>query len=112
MAVKFDMGTSTLDTLSKQTSTSSDDLAALVRQLLEAAEPLQGRFQGAGRAAFDEFKARVDGISAELKTSLDAVLAGVQGQSKAFTQGDMTMADNARTAQGASSFDSARFSGR
>ena len=64
--MKFDMGASTLSTLSKQTQGSSDDLGALIRQLIAAAEPLEGRFNGAGRAAFDSFKARADEITAEL----------------------------------------------
>lgn len=112
MGVKFDMGAGTLTQLTQQTSTSSDELSSLVKQLLQAAEPLEGRFQGAGRAAFDGFKARADEIAAELRSSLNAVLAGVKGQDQAFSVGDQTMADNARSTQASASFDSARFSGR
>lgn len=112
MGVKFDMGAGALTQLTKRTSTSSDELASLVKELFDAAQPLEGRFQGAGRAAFDQFKNRVDGISAELKTSLDGVLAGVASQDRAFSEGDSTMADNARSAQAGAQFDSARFGGR
>ena len=77
--MKFAMGADTLGVLTKSTSGSSDDLQVLVRQLFEAAEPLEGRFQGAGRAAFDRFKSRTDVISAELKASLDGVLGGIGG---------------------------------
>ena len=41
--MKFAMGADTLGVLSKATSGSSDDLSLLVRQLFEAAEPLEGR---------------------------------------------------------------------
>ncbi|MEZ3160978.1 hypothetical protein AB1K54_10580, partial [Microbacterium sp. BWT-B31] len=71
--MKFAMGADTLSVLSKATSGSSDELSLLVRKLLEAAEPLEGRFQGAGRSAFDRFKGRTDAISGELKASLDGV---------------------------------------
>ncbi|WP_344924556.1 hypothetical protein [Saccharopolyspora gregorii] len=54
--MKFDMGSSTLSTLTKQTQGSSDDLGTLIRQLIAAAEPLEGKFNGAGRAAFDGFQ--------------------------------------------------------
>lgn len=110
--MKFAMGASTLSTLTKATSGSSDELASLVKQLFAAAEPLEGRFQGAGRAAFDQFKGRVDEISAELKMSLDGVLAGVQSQDRAFTEGDAAMAEAARSTEAASAFDSARFGAR
>ena len=64
--VKFDMGKTTLTTLAQQTSGSSDDLGVLIRQLLAAAEPLEGKFNGSGKAAFDPFKAHADEITGEL----------------------------------------------
>lgn len=109
--MKFAMGSETLTTLTKNTSTSTDDLGTLVRQLAQAAEPLEGRFQGAGRAAFDGFKARTDEIAGELNASLSAVLGGIGGMNKSFAQGESTMIDETRSAQAGSSFDSARFSG-
>ncbi|WP_306316737.1 MULTISPECIES: hypothetical protein [unclassified Streptomyces] len=41
--MKFDMGSTTLSTLTKSTSGSSDDLGALIQQLTAAAQPLEGR---------------------------------------------------------------------
>ncbi|WP_231849912.1 hypothetical protein [Saccharopolyspora erythraea] len=110
--VKFDMGSSTLSTLTKQTQGSSDDLGALIRQLIAAAEPLQGKFNGAGRAAFDGFKTRADEITAELNSSLAAILGGQSGMDSSFGQGDTEMADNATSAQGSANFDAARFGAR
>ena len=70
--MKFAMGSDVLSTLTKKTSSSNEDLGALVRQLAAAAEPLQGKFNGAGRAAFDAFKGQTDRIAAELNGALAA----------------------------------------
>jgi len=107
--MKFAMGADTLSVLSKATSGSSDELAALVRQLLEAAEPLEGQFQGAGRAAFDRFKSRTDAISGELKASLDGVLAGIGGMNRSFLEGETAMVDSTQSLESGSAFDAARF---
>lgn len=107
---KFDMGSQTLGALTKQTQGASDDLGGLIRQLIAAAEPLEGKFNGAGRAAFDSFKANADQITAELNTSLAAILGGQSGMDTSFQAGDQGMADNATQSQGSANFDSARFS--
>lgn len=109
--MKFDMGSQTLGSLVRQTQGASDDLGLLIQQLIVAAEPLQGNFNGAGRAAFDAFKANADAITAELNASLGAILGGQSGMDSAFGTGDVEMADNARSAQGTANFDAARFSG-
>lgn len=108
--MKFDMGSATLSTLVTQTSGSQQDLGALVQQLVVAAEPLEGKFNGAGRAAFDNFKARVDEISADLNSSLARILEGQGGMNLAFQIGDQEAADNATSAVGQANFDGARFS--
>jgi len=107
--VKFDMGASTLGNLSQQTSGASDDLGGLVRQLVAAAQPLEGRFNGAGRAAFDHFKAHTDEITADLNGSLARIVHGQGGMNRSFVTGDGQMADNAAQAQGAAPFEAARF---
>jgi uncharacterized protein YukE len=110
--MKFAMGADTLTQLGKRTSSASGDLGAQVKALLQAAEPLEGRFNGAGRAAFDRFKAESDQVSSELDAALSSVLAGIQGQNTTFITGDEQLADDAAQAQGSVSFDAARFSGR
>jgi len=110
--MKFDMGQTTLATLAKSTSGSSDDLGTLIKQLIDAATPLEGRFNGAGRAAFDSFKARADQITIDLNSSLAAILSGQTGMDTAFGQGDTEMSDNSRTTEQSANFDAARFSAR
>ena len=109
--MKFDMGAQTLGNLTRQTQGATEDLGSLVRQLLVAAEPLQGHFHGIGRQKFDAFKANADAITAELNGSLAAILGGQSGMDSAFGQGDAEMGDNASSAQSSANFDAARFSG-
>ncbi|HZA03279.1 MAG TPA: hypothetical protein VE617_01845 [Propionibacteriaceae bacterium] len=109
--MKFDMGAETLGQLTKQTSSAGDDLGALVKELFRAADPIQDKFQGAGRAAFDRFKGETDTIAAELNGALFSVLAGIDGQNVAFLQGEEQMVSETSTAQSGAGFESARFSG-
>lgn len=108
--MKFDMGASTLGTLNQQTTGSNDELSTLVRQLADAAAPLQGKFNGNGRAAFDSFKMRTDEISADLNQSLSQIGIGQSEMNTVTQTGDQETADNANRNQGASNFDAARFS--
>ena len=107
--MKFAMGAETLSQLTTATSGASDDLGGLVRELFVAAEPLQGRFNGAGRAAFDRFKADTDEIADELNAALAAVLAGIDGQNTAFVQGEQLIADGTGSAHSGSGIEFARF---
>lgn len=109
--MKFDMGADTLTVLRQQTSGSNQDLGALVKQLVVAAEPLEGRFNGAGKAAFDAFKSHTDQISADLNGALSAILGGQTGMDTAFHRGEQDMVDSTRTTQGSANFDAARFGG-
>ncbi|MFC8914153.1 hypothetical protein E2C00_13425 [Streptomyces sp. WAC05374] len=110
--MKFDMGAQVLSTLMSQSQGSSNDLGLLIRQLVQAAAPLEGKFNGAGKVAFDSFKSRSDEITAALNGSLAAILGGQSGMESAFGTGDQEQGDNARTQMSAANFDAARFSGR
>ena len=105
----FDMGAQTLSQLSTATSSAHDDLGANVRALYDAAAPLEGRFNGEGRAAFDRFKTDTDQIAAELNAALAAVLGGIDGQHVAFVDGEQQMAEETGTAHAGAGFDAARF---
>ncbi|GAA3337206.1 hypothetical protein GCM10017714_03200 [Curtobacterium pusillum] len=110
--MKFAMGAQVLTNLTKQTSGASGDLGTLVRRLADSAEPLQGRFNGAGRAAFDRFKSETDSIANELNGALSSVLQGISGMDRSFHEGDQDMAQSTSSLEGSSNFDAARFSGR
>ncbi|MFG3495853.1 hypothetical protein [Streptomyces sp. NPDC047928] len=110
--MKFDMGAQVLSTLRSQSQGSSTDLGVLINQLVQAAAPLEGKFHGSGKVAFDSFKMRADEISKALNGSLAAILGGQAGMDAAFGSGDTEQGDNARTQMSAANFDAARFSGR
>ncbi|MEU6280432.1 hypothetical protein [Streptomyces sp. NPDC047028] len=110
--MKFDMGSTTLSQLGKSTVGSTDDLGTLIKWLIQAAEPLEGKFNGAGKAAFDRFKAHADGITSDLNSSLGAILGGQSGMDTAFGSGDLEMQDNSHHTMGAANFDAARFGAR
>ncbi|MEU2389455.1 hypothetical protein [Streptomyces sp. NPDC007369] len=110
--MKFDMGATVLTTLMSKSRTSSTDLGTLIRLLLNAAQPLEGKFNGQGKVAFDSFKVRADGITKELNASLAAILGGQSGMEKAFSSGDQEQGENARSQMSSANFDAARFRGR
>lgn len=112
MGIKFDMGGATLATLAKQTGGANQDLGALVKQLIAAAQPLEGVFSGAGKQAWDRFKERGDQISADLNGALNAMSIGQGGMNAAFIESETEQADNARRTESTANFDSARFSTR
>ncbi|MFH9014090.1 hypothetical protein ACH4C6_22280 [Streptomyces sp. NPDC017943] len=107
--MKFDMGAQTLSSLQRDTRGSTDDLGGLVRQLVAAAQPLEGKFNGSGRVMFDQFKTRADRIASDLNSSLSAILGGQAGMDGAFSSGDQEQGDNARQQMSAANFDAARF---
>lgn len=108
--MKFDMGWETLSILTKESQGSSEDLGSLIQQLIASVTPLQGKFNGSGRAQFDNFKARADDITAELNGSLGAIVGGQSGMDTSFVQGDQNMADNATSTDSSANYDAARFS--
>ncbi|WP_199547880.1 hypothetical protein [Streptomyces sp. N35] len=110
--MKFDLGASVLSNLRSQSQGSSDDLGSLIHQLIAAAQPLEGKFNGSGKAAFDAFKNNSDEITAALNGALSAILGGQSGMDSSFTTGDTESADNARSNMAAANFDAARFGGR
>lgn len=108
----FDMGSETIGNLGKQSDAANQDLGALVRRFVDAVTPLEGRFSGAGKAAFDNFKNRSDLVASELNSALASIVHGQSGMNTAFQQGDLAASDNARRSEGSANFDAARFQGR
>jgi hypothetical protein len=60
--MKSDMGSQTLPRLVTRTQGSHEDPDNLIRWLITAAEPLDGRFDGSAKAAVDRLKARGDEV--------------------------------------------------
>ncbi|EGX54917.1 hypothetical protein SZN_35507 [Streptomyces zinciresistens K42] len=110
--MKFDMGSTALSDLGRSTVGSGEDLGSLIQQLIQAAEPLEGKFNGAGKAAFDTFKVNADEITSALNGSLGAILGGQSGMDSAFGTGDVELEENANQNIGAADFDAARFGAR
>ncbi|WP_041289350.1 hypothetical protein [Kribbella flavida] len=106
------MGKDTLSTLAKKTGGNTQDLGGLVKRLAAAAQPLEGKLQGAGHDAFIAFKGRVDSIANDLNAGLAAIAKGQSGMDAATRTGESDMAQAAKKAEGAANFDGAKFTKR
>ncbi|NJP68928.1 hypothetical protein HCJ92_22235 [Streptomyces sp. ventii] len=107
--MKFDMGADTLSTLQSSTSGSLSEMYRLVMQLRDAAEPLESKFKGNGKAAFAQFKSETDLIAAALQHAMSKINEGQAGMDVAFADGDSETEANARRAMGSQNFNAARF---
>ncbi|MWA07593.1 hypothetical protein F8568_046230 [Actinomadura sp. LD22] len=95
--------------LTRHTGSRGDELVSLIKMLIAAAEPLAGRFNGAGKAAFDRFKEHSDQITADLKGHLNRVNTAQAGLENAFGGGDHEMADGAARKMAGAIFDGSKF---
>lgn len=111
MNQKWEIVDQALGNLAKQTSTSTQDLGGLVKKLVEVAAPLEGKIEGAGKAAFDGLKANVDQIAYDLNMGMGSIAQGQQGMDAALNAGQTAMADEANRAKKNSGFDAAKFKG-
>jgi len=82
--MKFAMEAETLVRLGQRSTTESEDLGTLVRSLVEAAEPLQGVFNGGARSRFNNFKENTDAIANGLNGALAGIVGAISGQNLAF----------------------------
>lgn len=105
--MKFAMEADVLTTLGRKTGGESDELGALVRRLGDAAEPLEGQFNGAAKAKFNSFKARTDEIAMILNNALVGITQSIAEQDKAFQTAASEGADTHASAEGAANFDGA-----
>ncbi len=105
--MKFAMEADVLTTLGRKTGGESDELGALVRRLADAAEPLEGQFNGAAKAKFDSFKARTDEIATVLSNSLVGITQSISEQDRAFQTAAFEGADAHGAAEGSANFDGA-----
>ncbi|MDO5619469.1 hypothetical protein [Kocuria sp.] len=110
--MKFSMENDTLSTLGQRTSVESDDLGSQVRRLVEAAEPLEGVFNGAAKSSFDSFKANADNIANALNSALGGIVESISGQDRAFGTAAQEGAETHSTAEASSDFSGAEFLSR
>ncbi|MGW6130198.1 hypothetical protein ACWFNE_09245 [Cellulomonas sp. NPDC055163] len=113
--MKFAMEADALQVLGRKTATESDDLGQLVRNLKEAAEPLEGTFNGVAKASFVSFKERTDDISTVLNNALVGITESIAGQNRAFVTTADEGADVHRAAEGSADFagaDTSKFAPR
>lgn len=113
--MKFAMEADALQVLGRKTSAESDDLAQLVRNLVEAAEPLEGTFNGTAKASFNSFKARTDEVAAVLSNALVGITESIAGQNLAFVTAADEGAEAHHAAEGAANFagaDTSKFAPR
>ena len=104
--MKFSMEDQTLVRLGQRTQTESEDLGTLVNQLVEAAEPLEGVFNGPARAKFNEFKSKTDQIATSLNNALAGSVGSISGQNLAFVTAAEDGAGAHQAAQGSADFSS------
>ncbi|MGY4644694.1 hypothetical protein [Cellulomonas sp. URHB0016] len=102
--MKFAMEADALQVLGRKTSGESDDLAQLVRNLVEAAEPLEGTFNGTAKAAFNSLKSRTDEVAATLSNALVGITESIAGQNLAFVTAADEGADAHASAEGSADF--------
>ncbi|MBD7982897.1 hypothetical protein [Oerskovia merdavium] len=113
--MKFAMEADALSVLGRKTSAESDDLGALVRQLSQAAEPLEGTFNGAAKAQFISFKERTDEVAVILNNALVGITESISAQDLAFRTAADEGAEAHRGAEGSADFsaaDTSRFAPR
>jgi uncharacterized protein YukE len=113
--MKFAMEADALQVLGRKTATESDDLGALVRRLAEAAEPLEGTFNGVAKASFISFKERTDDIATVLNNALVGITESIAGQNLAFVTAADEGAAAHQSAEGSADFagaDTSRFAPR
>lgn len=113
--MKFAMEAETLGVLGQKTATESEDLGQLVRNLKDAAEPLEGTFNGAAKGAFNSFKSRTDEIAATLNNALVGITESIDGQNRSFINAANEGAEAHRAAENKSDFagaDTSKFAPR
>jgi len=109
------MSQGAFDKSAKATAGRTTDLGGLVRQLISAAAPLEGQFNGEGKQMFDAFKANVDQIATDLNGGMANLAVGQKGVGTAVNTAQSEQVSAAKKAQGSADAQSAtarKFSGR
>ncbi len=105
----FKMTDDALPRLSQQTSGSHQDIGVLIRQLIAAVTPLEGRFEGDGAVQFRNFKLNADQITIDLQNAFGSVNEGQAGMHQAYVTGSEEMVTNARATESGADYVTASF---
>ena len=112
---RWDMTQGAFDISAKATAGRTVDLGGLVKQLIQAAAPLEGKFSGDGKRMFDAFKANVDQIAADLNAGMGHLAVGQKGVGTAVNTAQAEQVAASKQAQGAAEAQATtarKFSGR
>lgn len=112
---RWDMAQGAFDVSARSTAGRTGDLGGLVKALVAAAAPLEGKFQGEGKRMFDLFKNNVDQTVAALNAGMGHLATGQKGIGTAMSQAEAEQVSAGKQAQGSADAQGAaarRFSGR
>ncbi len=112
---RWDMTQGAFDTSAKSTAGRAGDLGSLVKQLVQAAAPLEGKFNGDGKKMFDAFKANVDQTAADLNAGMAHLAVGQKGVGTAMDTAQAEQVAAGKQSHGtseATATTARRFSGR
>lgn len=112
---RWDMSQGAFDQAAKGTAGRAQDLGGLVKQLVDAAAPLEGKFGGEGKKQFDAFKQNVDSIAASLNAGMAHLAVGQHGVGTAMNTAQNEQVTTAKQNMGSAESQSAaarRFRGR
>jgi uncharacterized protein YukE len=101
---KFMMTDTALGTFGKSSTQQAQELEQALRNFVAAAEPMASSFQGAGRAAFDNFHAHGTEIAADLGKRLVAAIDGIGQMDTSFKTGDTNVAEGMSKGLGSSTY--------
>ncbi|NLS09979.1 hypothetical protein HGQ17_08205 [Nesterenkonia sp. MY13] len=85
--IRFDMEEDILERQMNRSSTESEELNRAIENFKAAAAPLEGKFNGSAKAAFNNFKVRTDEISTTLNNALVGICQSIEGQNTSFRSG-------------------------
>ncbi|WP_067608043.1 hypothetical protein [Nocardiopsis listeri] len=102
---ELDFHQASFSKMTSNTSDSGEQLSTLVNRLVNAVEPLRGKFEGSGRNSLDELHRRAETVSILVSGDLGSLNEGQMEMMNAVMQGDQEMADSAQSQMNSANFD-------
>lgn len=104
-AEEFLGGNTAFSTVSDSTHISIGDLQATMNALRNSSDPLEGKFVGRGRAAWDNFHQNMEVFSAVVGHILQKINNSQGELNRVFNQGDVEQEENATRSMGSAAMD-------